>query len=725
MSEEKLKPELPKELNLKKDFEPPSYEQWREVVEKDLKGVPFEKKLITKTYEGIDLQPIYTKKDLENLEFVNEYPGEGNFLRGKSASGYRKNGWEICQDIPYPMAEDFNATLKNDLSRGQNSISLPLDEATKLGLDADYAEIGQVGKNGVSISALNSFRKSLNEIDITKYPLHINTGFSSLPMLSIFAAYLIDKNIDKSEVSGSITADPISYLIDKGNLPVSFDYLIKELKLVTEWSTKKTPNVKTIGVSGLGYHNAGANGIQELAYTLAAAVEYMNKLSEKGLDVNIIAKQMRFRFGVGSFFFMEIAKFRAVKILWSKITEAFGVNEENRKMTIHARTGLFSQTKFDPYVNMLRTTTEAFSAVVGGIDSLHANTFDEVFGLPDQFSRRVARNVQIILDEESHLTDLIDPAGGSFFVEKLTDEIAKAAWKEFQTIESKGGLIEALKEGYPQSEIEKVWEDRKKDISKRKSVIVGTNMYANLKEERKGKNEPDYKAIHKKRSDYLKKLRTSSNAEKNKAILDKIKKLVKDTSETAIDIGAEAILESVTLGEVAKAIKENIEKGISIEKIPQRRASEFFESLREKAEEIKLKRGNRPKVFLATIGSIKQYKGRADFSQGFFEIGGFEIDYPRGFESPDDAVKAVNKSNTDVVVICSTDETYPELVPPIAKGIKEKNKDVTIVLAGYPKDQIEEHKKSGVEEFIYLGCDAFELLNKLLSNIKQRTLKIL
>lgn len=717
MSDEKLKPELPKELNLKTDFKAPSYDDWREKVEKDLKGVPFEKKLITKTYEGIDLQPIYTKNDLENLEFINEMPGEVNFARGKNVSGYLKNGWEICQDIPYPLPEDFNDALLNDLSRGQNSISIPLDEAAKLGLDADNAEIGQVGKNGVSISSLKNFKRALNEINITKYPIHINAGFSSLPILTVFAAYLIDQNIDKKKVRGSITADIISYLVDKGELPVSIDNLINELKLVSEWANEKTPGLKTIGVSGLPYHNAGASAVQELAYTLASGVEYIHKLSDKGLGVNLIAKQMRFTFGVGSFFFMEVAKFRAAKMLWSKITEAFGVDEENRKMTIHARTGMFTQTKFDPYVNMLRTTTEAFSAVVGGIDSLHTNTFDELFGLPDQFSRRIARNTQIILDEESHLTNLIDPAGGSFFVEKLTDEIAKTAWKEFQVIEKKGGILKTLEEGYVQSEIEKVWEARKKDISKRKAVIVGTNMYANIKEEIKQKNEPDYENIKQKLSESVKKQKEAANKDKFEKTLSKLKNLYEETSMNSVDAGAEAVLEGATIGEISKTSRSNAGNGITIKKLKQQRAAEFFETLRDKADKIKEKRGSRPKVFLAAMGPIKQYKARADFSQGFFEVGGFEIEYPRGFDSTEDAVEAANNSKADVVVICSTDETYPELVPPIAKEIKEKNENVTVVLAGYPKEQIEEHKKSGVNEFIYLGCDAFELIEKLLTKI--------
>lgn len=717
MSEEKMKPVLPKELNLKKDFEFPSYEQWREVIEKDLKGVPFEKKLVTKTYEGIDLQPIYTKKDLENLEFIDELPGEGNFVRGKNFSGYKSSGWEICQDLPYPIAEEFNTSLINDLSRGQNSISLQLDEASKLGFDSDATEAEQVGKNGVALSSLEDIEKAFDQIDLTTLPVHIETGFSSLTFLSIFNAYLKKQNIDSNKINGSISADPISFLILNGKLPVSIDNLFDQLKTSTEWSIQNIPNIKTIGVSGLAYHNSGANAVQELAYTLAAGAEYINALLKRGLEINHITNRMRFTFGIGTFFFMEVAKLRAAKILWSKITEAFGADIDNRKMVIHARTGLFTQTKFDPYANMLRTTTEAFSAVVGGIDSIHTNTFDEVFGLPDQFSRRIARNVQIILDEESHLTDVIDPAGGSFFVEKLTDEIAKAAWKEFQKIDSMGGLINALHDGYVQKEIDTVWEARKKDISKRKSVIVGTNMYANIKEEIKKNNYTDHKVVQQKLSDQLQKLKAARDNEKVKNILDELGKVNDKATTEFFNNLTKATLAGATLGEISKVIHGNTDEGISVDKIELRRASEFFESLREKVEEIKLRRGAGPKVFLATMGSIKQYKGRADFSHGFFEIGGLEILYPKGFTTTDDAVKTANESNADVVVICSTDETYPELVPPIAKGIKENNNDVTIVLAGYPKEQIEEHKKSGVDEFIHFGCDAFELLNKLLNKI--------
>ena len=717
MAAENTNMELPKELNLKEDFESPSYEEWCAIVDADLKGVPFEKKLITKTYEGIDLQPIYTKKDLEDLKMIDELPGYDNYLRGKNYSGYTKTGWEVAQQLPYPLAEDFNSALKNDLSRGQNGIALPLDTATKLGLDADYAKPEEVGDDGVSISGLTSFKRAFNEVDITKYPIHIDAGFSSLPLVAIVSAYLKEQNVDAKKVSGSITADPIAYLAKEGKLPVSFKFAYDELKSVTEWALENMPGVKTIGVSGLQYHNAGASAVQELAYTLAAGAEYMSELSERGMDVNDIAKHMQFTFGIGTFFFMEVAKLRAAKVLWAKITEAFGVKEEDRKINISAVAGKFSQTKYDPYVNMLRTTTEAFSAVVGGVDTLTTNPFDELFGMPDDFSRRIARNTQIILDEESHLTNLIDPAGGSFFVEKLTDEVAQTVWAEFQAIEAKGGFTKALQDGYPQSEITKTWESRKNDIAKRKSVIVGSNMFANIKEELKEKHTPDHEAIYKKRSDYLQKFRTSGNGGKHESILNKLQQMADQSSEDVVTTGAEAILEGATIGEISKTSRANAGEGLNVEALEERRAALLFEELRDKSEEIKNKRGNRPTLFLATMGSIKQYKARADFSQGFFEIGGFDIIYPNGFESIDEAIKAAVDSKADAVVICSTDETYPEIVPSFTKGIKNADSNISVVLAGYPKEQIEEHKKSGVDEFIYLGADAYGLLNNLLKKI--------
>lgn len=724
MNDETTKTKLAEKLELGKEFTPPAFDEWKSKVEADLKGAPFQK-LFTKTYEGIELKPIYIKSDIENLPLTDELPGYTNYVRGTKASGYLGKSWEIAQEIPYADSEDLNAALKNDLSRGQTSININLDEATKLGQDADYADTEKVGEGGLSISGLKSLERVFHGIDIAKYPIHVDAGFTSVPFLILFNAYLKSKNIDIKNIKGSIHSDPIGYLAEKGTLPVSLEFALDKMKLSVEWTNKKTNGFKTIGVSGMPYNNAGATAVQELAFVIATAVEYLNQMNERNVDVTNAAESMRFTFGIGSFYFMEVAKLRAARVMWAKVLEQFGVAEEKRKMFIHAKTALNNQTVYDPFVNMLRTTTEAFSAVVGGVDSMHTNPFNESFSLPDRFSRRIARNTQIILNEESNLSKLIDPAGGSYFVEKLTDDLLNEAWKLFKEIESKGGIIEALKSGFVQSIISKVTEAKTKDIAKRKSVVVGVNMYANTKEEKVKPVLLNKEEFKKKRAEYLQKYRVEGDNKKNSAILEKLQKL-SDTNNDIIEIGIEAALEGATLGEISQSARAARGEEVTVNKLIKFRTGDLFESLREACENYKMKTGAKPKIFLATMGPLKQFKGRADFSRGFFEAGGFDVEYPNGFATKEAAVNAALNSKANAVVICSTDDTYPELVPEITKGIKSKrsgdpalreNKNVSVILAGYPKEQIEAHKESGVDDFIFLGADAYGILSVLLKKI--------
>ena len=703
--------------DLIKDFPALSFDDWKNQVEKDLKGESFDKKLITKTYEEINLQPLYTSNDIKDLPQINNFPGFQNYLRGSNISGYTFRSWEIAQEYNQALPEDLNEALRSDLKRGLNSINIVLDNPTKLGIDADQSKAGEVGKDGLSISGVRKIQVLFKDIDLTNQPINISCGFSALPITLLFTAYANETRTSLMNIKGSITSDPYEYLLTKGDLPISLNQTFDEMKLATELMIKSNSPIKTIGVSGIPFNNAGANAVQELAFVLATAVEYLNEMIERGLKADDVAKRIKFTFGIGSFYFMEVAKLRAARLLWSKILEAYKVKEENQKIFIHGKTSQFNQTYFDPFVNSLRTTTEAFSAIVGGVDSIQTNPYDESFNDSNDFSRRLARNTQIILKEESHLEQVIDPAGGSYFVEKLTDDIANAAWKLFQTIEEKGGMLKAILSGIVQDEIVKISDLKKKDFAKRKSVLVGTNLYANPKEEMLEIKNKDLNAIYKKRVEYIQKYRVNGDNKKHNSILDKLQKIADTKSYELIDIAVDAFLEGASLGEVSKSIRASAEKGISVNPLIQFRLSEMFEELRIASENYKMKTGSKPKIFLATMGPLKQFKGRADFSRAFFEVGGFEIVYPNGFATTDEAVKSALDSKAQAVVICSTDDTYPELVPPIVKGIKEKSKDVAVILAGYPKDQIEEHKKSGVDDFIYLGADAHLVLSRLLKKI--------
>jgi len=705
------------QLNLKKEFSLPTFEEWKKVVEVDLKGAPYEKKLITKTYEGIDLQPVYNEADIQNLPHLNSIPGKGSQVRGSQTGGYVAKPWLICEDIPVGLAEDFNEALKKDLRGGQTAISVVLDEATRLGVDADFAKPGEVGVGGLSVSGTGSLNRAFSGIDLSKYPVYIQSGFSPLPILILLLASLKKDGHSVAGLKGSVEGDPLGYLASTGKLPVGLEQAFNEMKTTTNWVRIHKLDLKTIGVDGSVYQNAGASAVQELAFSLATAVEYIEQLAERGVSVADIAESTRFTFGIGTHYFMEIAKLRAARILWSQILKAYGANPDEHKMVIHARTSKMPQTNYDPYVNLLRTTTEAFSAAVGGVDSMHTSPFDESFAVPDDFSRRIARNTQIILGEESHLNDLIDPAGGSYFVESLTAEIAAEAWKLFKSVQEKGGMAEALKAGFPQEEVKKVADARRADVAKRKSIIVGVNMYANVKEELPKLTYADAESIYKKRSDYLQKFRVAGAQEKNIRVLENLEKLAGNPTEKQIDLGIEAALEGATLGELTKAIRSGKHQDVTVSAIPSFSIAVDFASLRTKSLEYKAKTGSLPKLFLANMGPLAQYKGRSDFSRAFFEPGGFDVIAPAGFETPDLAVKAAVDSKAPVVVICSTDETYPELVPVIVKGIKSANPKTVVVLAGFPKEQVDAHKASGIDEFIFLGADVVKTIQGIWGRI--------
>ncbi len=582
-NEDRYKIKLEKELNLDSDFSPPTVEEWKAAVEESLNGASFEK-LVTQTNEGIDLQPIYTKKDIENLPYLDQKPGFAYYLRGTVPGGYLGQPWEICQEIPCSLAQPFNEALKKGLQRGQTSINLSLDLAAQKGMDSDTAAMEDVGKNGTAISTQEDCSMALANIDIGKYPLHITVGFSGLEIIMILNAFLKQQGKEISRVKGSIDTDPLGYMVIHGDLPIPLETAYDRMSLVTRWAGQHASLLKTIGISGLPYHNAGADAVRELAYVLATGVEYIDRLLERGLVIDDIAGQMRFTFGIGSFYFMEIAKLRAARMLWAKIIETCGGSRQAQKMTIHARTSFYNQTKYDPYVNMLRTATEAFSAAAAGVDSLHTNPFNEVTGSSDEFSRRVARNTQVILLEECHLDRSIDPAGGSYYVERLTHEVCQKAWEKFREIEAMGGMFKALEKGFPQEETAAVHEKRKQDIAERRSIIVGTNYSANVNEKKPGDNFPDHEEIFQVRTKYLKKYRDSRSSKQETRIdkkLSSLKMPLTSRSSNIIPAGTEAFLAGATIGEINEKLLRGVQGGGFLEKSPPGRAAESFEQMRD------------------------------------------------------------------------------------------------------------------------------------------------
>lgn len=691
---------LSEKLDLKKDFPGTSFEEWKKVAEKDLKGQPYDKSLITKTYEGIDLQPIYTQEDIKNNPLLENFPGFSNFVRGSKPDGSVSGGWLISQELPYYNPVEYNEALKYDLERGLNSIYFRFDLASLLSKNPDEAEENEIGSGGTSAAAVEDLEKCFKDVSLSGCPLIVNGGYSALPVFAMFLAYFRKRGIDIANLKGAFLSDPLVFAMRTGNTPYDLNTAFNEIYKVTKWNIENKTGFRTIGVCGYEYVNAGANTVQELGYAMSSAIEYLNRMLERGLTIDEAAPRFFFTFGISTNYFMEIAKLRAARILWSNIIDAYKGNNESKNIFIHSKSSYYNQAKNDIYVNLLRTTTEAFSAIVGGADSIYTAPFDETTGLPDEFSRRLARNAQIILCEESHLNSVIDPAGGSYYIETLTAELAKKTWEIIQSIESSGGMMNSVLNAVPQTDIGKNAAAKEKDYAKRKKVIVGNNMYANIKEEKFLVKENDLSSFSKSRILEFRK--------KNKVKLT--------IGDNLIDSITEAFGKEAAIGDVGKALERKpAEKQITPLKI--KRASEIFEELRDTSYIYKDKKGYFPKVFLAAMGPLKQHKARADFARGFFEVGGFDVIYKTGFSSNDEAVKAAEESKSEIVVICSTDDTYPKIVPALTKELKAKIKNAKVILAGYPKDMVETYRQNGIDDFIFLGADVYKVNMKLLKGL--------
>ena len=634
------------------DFPAATDAGWRSAAEEGLAGASFEKKLITRTPEGIDLQPIYSRADGDKLALPEAWPGLAPYGRGVDALGSRPNGWLICQEPGSRDPDEFNAALRRDLLRGQNAVSLPLDTVTRLGLDPKTVQAGDVRDRGLSLRTIEDVERVLHRVDISAVPLFTSAGIAALPLTKLFTTWLTRQGRLAQELQGAVLADPITEWLRRGTLPVGLDRVYDDLAELTQWVNRDNLRLRTIGVEAGLWAEAGASAVQELAFGLATGVEYLQALQVRHISADEAGPRFLFTFSLGSHVFMEIAKLRAARLLWARAIEAAGGGPAAQRLVCHGRTTRWNKTVLDPHVNLLRTTTEAFAGVIGGCAGLQVGAFDECQRTPDDFSLRLARNIQLILAEECQFGRVVDPAGGSWYVETLTRQLAGKAWALFQDLVRQGGMAAAIKAGSPQSLVEQTASERLAAVESRREGIIGTNLHPNLKEK----------------------------------------------------IGAPAMV----------AMQPDAATGAepAVKKIVARRRAEPFEALRRRSEAWLARTGSRPKVFLATLGPHQQHAARADFSAGFFGPGGFAMITNQGFATPEAAAEAALKSGAPVVVVCSTDETYPALVPPLAQALKAAHRPPLVVLAGLPAtpELQQQFQSAGVDEFIHVRANCAKLL---------------
>ncbi|MFA1710151.1 methylmalonyl-CoA mutase family protein [Peribacillus frigoritolerans] len=687
------------------DFPTPTFQQWREITEKSLKGATIEEKLVTNTYEGIQLQPLYRMEDIEGFSHLSSMPGEFPFVRGTKALGYSEEPWEVCQELVYSSPEEFNQAARNDLEKGQTMLHVVLDESRFLDLDFPGTQHKNPKRRGVPFSSLHDFQKAFQGINLEKTPVYIEAGMTGLPFFASFMAYLQGQNQNPKNLKGCMGMDPLGQLVQSGTLPYSINQSFEMMSEIMKWSKENAPHLQTVVVGANSYQDAGGNAVQELAFSIATGVEYLRNIENEFISIDDVAQRMRFSYSIGANFFMEIAKFRAARMLWSRIVKELGGNEDSQKMSIHARTSAWTKTVNDPYVNILRGTVEAFGGIIGGINSLHVSPFDEAIRPAEEFSRRIARNTHSILDEEANLSKVADPAGGSWYIESLTYSLAEKAWELFQQIEEKGGMYHSLLEGFPQDMVSKTAELRKNNINNKKDKFVGTNIYPNLNET-PIKNEKQDPSQNSPVND------TGIDGLNSNMDLLFVKEALQDfIADPSLENAIKASSSGATLENLYKAMRLSKTMTPSINTVRIHRGAESFESLRDHAEEYKKKTGAHPKVFVANIGTVSQYKKRADFVTDFFEVGGFTIIEHGGFSTVTEAVEAFRFSQARIFVICSSDENYLEWVPSLARGIKQFSPETSVLLAGNPNIQDRGlYMDAGVDDFIHASVNNYDKL---------------
>ncbi|MGD9948654.1 MAG: methylmalonyl-CoA mutase family protein [Desulfobulbus sp.] len=705
-------------LDILNDFPANTHAEWLAVVEKQLKGKPFEKTLVKKTYEGIDIQPMYFMHDLEGLPQVDSLPGEPPYMRGTTASGSVVNPWLVAQELTLADTGEFNKAAKYELTRGQNSLNIVLDRATLRGQDPEQAPAEMVGKEGLSLATLSDAKTAFADIDLTANPCRITCGPLGIAQAALIAALIEEQGLAIDEFQGSLVVDPLGILAVEGKLSAALATAYDRMAQLTRWGMEHAPKLRTITVGTDGYRNSGGSAVQDIAYALATGVAYIRALMERGLEINDIAARISFEFAIGNDFFMEIAKFRAARLSWSQIIDSFGGDIEAQKMYIHASTATWNKTEVDPWVNMLRVSTEAFSGIAGGVDSMHVSPFDEIFRTPNEFSRRIARNVHIVLKEEGHFDKVVDPAGGCWYVEKITAQLAEKAWQLFQDIEAGGGMAQALAQGGPQQAVAQTAAQRAKNVSTRTDRFVGTNMYPNLLEKRLVAEPFDHQGFQEKR---IQAVKAHTNTVDRQACADALAAVSERLSildGELVTRAVAAIRQGATLGMLSDALAVENGEIPTAQPLNIHRGAEPFERIRRATEAYAARSGAAPKLFLANMGPIPQHKGRADFSTAFFNVGAFETIGNNGFTTVEEVAKATLESGAKAVVICSTDATYPEIVPPLVHQIKTADPGIMVILAGYPKEHIEAFKEAGVDEFLHVRVNALELLTKLQQHLE-------
>ena len=696
--------------------------RWKTLANKELKDKTIDS-LNWLTPEDITIKPLYTENDLENINHLNELPGLDSYSRGPRATMYAGRPWTVRQYAGFSTAEESNAFYRKNLEAGQKGISVAFDLPTHRGYDSDHPRVlGDVGKAGVAIDSVEDMKILFSNIPLDKMSVSMTMNGAVIPIMANFIVAAEEQGVAKSSLTGTIQNDILKEFMVRNTYIYPPEPSMRIVSDIIEYTSKEMPKFNSISISGYHMHEAGANLVQELAFTLADGKEYVKAALSKGMDIDAFAGRLSFFFAIGMNFFMEVAKLRAARILWSKIMKEFNPKKPSSSLLrVHCQTSGVSLQEKDPYNNIVRTSYEALAAALGGTQSLHTNAFDEAMGLPTEFSSRIARNTQLIMQEELGITKVIDPLAGSYYVENLTNELTQKAWELIQEVENLGGMTEAVSAGLPKSRIEESAAKKQAAIDQGLEVIVGVNKYKPKDHENVEILNVDNISVRKSQIDRLNQIKATRDNNICQKKLEDLENICRNKSGNILEFAVDAARNRATVGEISLAL-ENVfgryranNKTLTGVYKNAYENDENFLKIQNKVELFEKNEGRRPRILVIKLGQDGHDRGAKVIATAFADIG-FDVDVGPLFQTPEEAAQDAVDNDVHIIGISSQAAAHKTLVPILIDQLKKINGEEIIVVCGgvIPREDYDFLSDIGVRAIFGPGTNILDAANNLL-----------
>ncbi len=705
----------------------PNLADWEEMFSKETRGTTSDQ-LTWRTPEGILIKPLYTAQDTQSLEHLDSMPGFPPFKRGPKASMYAGRPWTVRQYAGFSTAEKSNDFYKRNLAAGQQGLSVAFDLATHRGYDSDHPRVeGDVGKAGVAIDSVEDMKVLFNEIPLDQVSVSMTMNGAVLPVMAGYIVAAEEQGIVPEQLAGTLQNDILKEFMVRNTYIYPPEPSMRIVADIIAYTAQHMPKFNSISISGYHMQEAGATNVQELAYTIADGIEYVRTAISRGLDVDQFAPRLSFFFAIGMNFFMEISKLRAARLLWAALMEEKFAPKDKRSLMLrtHCQTSGVSLTSKDPYNNVIRTTIEAMSGVLGGTQSLHTNSFDEALGLPTDFSSRIARNTQLVIQEETGITRVVDPLAGSYYVETLTSELVSEARKLIDEVESLGGMTRAVESGMPKLRIEEAAALRQSRIDRGEEVIVGVNKYQPATEAEVDVLNIDNSAVRDAQINRLQKIRADRDQDQCGKALSQLAEAAENGEGNLLALTIDAMRARASVGEVSDALEtvwgRHVAEQRSISGVysASYEGDDMFKDIKSEVDEFAEKHGRRPRMLVIKLGQDGHDRGAKIIATAFADMG-FDIDIGPMFQTPEEAARQAIENDVHIVGVSTQAAAHSTLVPQLIEQLESQRANEVLVICGgvIPPDDYDQLKAAGVSAIFGPGTNIPEAAREVLSLIK-------